>query len=215
MDRKDRIIKRCKDLGIPTSKADGKPYALGTLRNKLTKAVAEQRWEQCGGDPMLMTAASKLAVPAALALAREYIEKNYKKSQAQSQSQSGGGNHMYGGVTGKIANDPLINNYLRMTGGSNLFTDTLIPLGILITAKEAATNLYERGSILKTEKQTGGAELNALLSDANLNRFATVSGLAYLTPQTLVPFALVVGQKAFDHYLQKKTKKLRIEKRNK
>lgn len=75
-------------------------------------------------------------------------------------------------------------------GGSAIWS-TLVPLGVLWGA-------YEVYKTQRTGQQRGGG---GGLIETNLMKYAELMGIVSITPQTMVPLALILGQRAFAKYL--------------
>lgn len=81
----NEIVKRCQSLDIPVFKKNGQPYAYSTLRTRCLKRKLEGRPAKGrgtrvmhGGGGLLLDTASKLALPAALLLAKKFLDSKEK-----------------------------------------------------------------------------------------------------------------------------------------
>ena len=158
---------------------------------KITKTKKPMK----GGN--IMNSVSHLAVPAALMLARKMLN-DYKPIK---KILTGGNSDSYGGVASQILQDPVIDNYLKMNKISRVFPNTLMPLGLLQDSIQANYNLHQNGDRF-TQQQLTTTQEESIISQKNLDRYKKKAGLSHLTNQSLVPFALVVGQKTFDNFLK-------------
>ena len=129
-------------------------------------------------------------VPVALVLGNDALADFLKKNKQT------GGNILKNNLP--IIDDPLIGNYLKLAGiaSINITANTLIPLGILMLVYE----MY-----IKKLNQAGGS-LNKLVEKVWGNRvldlFSKYQGIKLLTSSTLVPFALILGQKYLEKYMK-------------
>lgn len=168
-----------------------------------------QSYEQSGGSldlisDLVLNTASKLAVPAALMLAKQVVEKAQDKKGV---NQSGGGRQQRGGcgcmsgggkiqqrggALSSVLSDPTLNAYLSLNGIMEVTLDTLVPLGVLMTAYDAYSKVYRQ------KNQIGGGAFSAI--GENITKYAEMVGV-HVTPQSLVPIALVLGQRAFSTFI--------------
>ena len=171
-------------------------------------------------------------VPFAFLLGRDLFEKvihdytnieeiGKKRSSSRSPKQSGGG----GGVGMALADIPVLNSFLQIQGSSQLTPATLVPLGILAAAyyalhptepaKKSARSPRSRSprsrsprsrSPRSRSQQEGGAAdgggLQSILHTPTVQSYLNMMGIGLLTPQTLLPFALIISKEVFETYVR-------------
>lgn len=109
-----------------------------------------------------------------------------------------------------VIDDPLVGNYLKLSGLTTvaaLTPTTLVPLGIIMLLNNVYKNTYK-------DKQVGGnignIEIPNYFKKIWDNRvfelFIKYQGLKVLTPTTLVPFALILGRDMLENVLQNNDK---------
>lgn len=127
-----------------------------------------------------------------------------------------------------LADIPVLNTFLQIQGGSQLTPATLVPLGILAAVyyalheeeeddKKTKKGSRSRRSPTKSRKEEkekekeqeqeqagggGGGMLPALLNTPTLQSYLNMMGIGLLTPQTLLPFALIISKQVFDTYVR-------------
>ena len=150
--------------------------------------------KQIGGN--ILNSVSVLSVPAALLLARKML--NTKPNR---QILTGGYSSSFGGTASKVLTDPMIENYLEMNRISRVFPNTLLPLGLLQNSLEMNSKIYQQGENYISQQDFKFR--TETISTKNLEQYKKTADLPYLTSESLVPFALIVGQKTFDDYIKK------------
>lgn len=140
----------------------------------------------------IKTLTSATLVPVALILGKDAMEQFLNKEVVK---QDGGSDMLEEDIV--IIDDPLIGNYLKLSGLSvlNLTAGTLVPLGVLMFIYD----LYNKEQVQK------GGSLNKFIKKTYGNRvldlFFKYQGLKTLTSATLVPFALIYGKDVLENVL--------------
>jgi hypothetical protein len=155
-------------------------------------------------------------VPFAFLLGRDLFEKvihdytnieeiGKKRSSSRSPKQSGGGVGM------ALADIPVLNSFLQIQGSSQLTPATLVPLGILAAAyyalhpTEPATKKSPRPRSRPPQQEGGaggGGGLQSILHTPTVQSYLNMMGIGLLTPQTLLPFALIISKEVFETYVR-------------
>jgi hypothetical protein len=164
-------------------------------------------------------------VPFAFLLGRDLFEKvindytdieeisNSNSSKRRSRSRSS--SKQTGGMA-VLADIPVLNSFLQIQGSSQLTPATLVPLGILAAAyyalnpTEPATKKSPRPrsrSRSRSPQQEGGAAdggggLQSILHTPTVQSYLSMMGIGLLTPQTLLPFALIISKEVFETYVR-------------
>jgi hypothetical protein len=105
-----------------------------------------------------------------------------------------------GGVKLPILDDPLVGNFLKLSGLSAIsFTPTtLVPLGVLMVIWHMWSNRKQRGGSVK--RQSGG-RIGRYIRETYKNRvldiYLKALGITTLNTAVMVPFALLLGRDAF------------------
>jgi hypothetical protein len=134
-----------------------------------------------------------------------------RREEKEKEEQTGGGSMA-------LTDIPVLNTFLQIQGGSQLTPATLVPLGILAavyhvlnnnknndknTKKGSRSRRSPTKSRKEEEQQVGGMLLPpAMLNTPTLQSYLNMMGIGLLTPQTLLPFALIISKQVFDTYVR-------------
>jgi hypothetical protein len=183
--------------------------------NNVTNAIGFNKKEsQRGGN--LMGVMNGLLTPVALVVARDLIGKYGGHRQVtQKQEQEGG-------AVLPVVNDPIMSSYLGLKGISLLTPSTLIPLGVLLAVYSAYKNRYtannqrtqatqrtQRTQVTEFTQKAGGSlesQLAGFVDPADIQTYKNQTGTGELTPQTKVPFAVLMGSHTFKDYVNHQKK---------
>jgi hypothetical protein len=163
-------------------------------------------------------------VPFAFLLGRDLFEKvindytdieeisNNNSSKRRSRSRSRSNSKQTGGMAALavLADIPVLNSFLQIQGSSQLTPATLVPLGILAAAyyalnpTEPATKKSPRPRSRSPQQEGGAADggLQSILHTPTVQSYLSMMGIGLLTPQTLLPFALIISKEVFETYVR-------------
>lgn len=135
-------------------------------------------------------------VPFAFLLGRDVFQKvmNYyttpqKGGKDRKRRQSGGGIAEFLGL-------PAIQTYLKVHNIPLLTVDTLLPVSLLVI-------VYYLSRGKNPQEQRGGG-IPEFLTWTSLKGYMASLGIPALTSTTLLPFVIILGQRAFQRYVQEK-----------
>jgi hypothetical protein len=130
-------------------------------------------------------------VPFAFLLGRDIFEsvvKGYKKGEGVPSKEQKGGAVSWMDI-------PILDTFLKIQGNINITPATLVPLGILMVV------YYVIRGKKPEEAQRGGMGLPSFLTGANLKEYMDIMNITTLSPQTLLPFALILSKELFERYV--------------
>lgn len=135
---------------------------------------------QTGGNILLASLPNltNLVIPSGLALASHYAHKYLKE-------QDGGGHSQV------LLNNPLLKSWLTSNQINRITPSTLVPMGILY----ATYNQYIGRQISQN------FDLLDMIDPGDLKEYMKKHNLRSLTPQTKLPFAIIMGPDVFKQYI--------------
>lgn len=98
-----------------------------------------------------------------------------------------------------ILGDKLLDSYLGMNGIKILSPETLIPLGILMALYAGYNDLYKN----RKPVQKGGfsQQITDLVDRDDWKKYTKFENIKEVTPQTKIPFAVIMGPDVFHQYV--------------
>jgi hypothetical protein len=154
---------------------------------------------QCGGNPLLLAlpALSDLVIPAGLSMASYYSnkymthQKDTPNKQVHISEQTGGGHTI---IPSTLLNNEILGKWLKMKKISMVQPDTLIPAGIICAV------YYDYIKITPPEKPII-EHIEYMVNASDLKSYMHTHKIKQLIPQTLLPFAIVMGPSVFHQLL--------------
>ena len=162
-------------------------------------------------------------VPFAFLLGRDLFEKvihDYTNIEEMGKKRSRSSPKQTGGGGMALADIPVLNSFLQIQGSSQLTPATLVPLGILAAVyyalhgeppatatatKKKLSRSRSRSPRQEEQKQEGGGDggsLQSILHTPTFQSYLNMMGIGLLTPQTLLPFALIISKEVFETYVR-------------
>ena len=171
---------------------------LGNFREK----QSTQQSEQLGGNLDLLFSGNVNNFVSAIALIAG--AKYFSKADGKKIEQAGGATAL------PVITDPMMTSYLGMQGVAILTPSTLIPLGILLAVYYSYKNRQGKQTKESTKynpnEQHGGVheKITELVDAKDLKKHMKNEGIETLTPQTKLPFAVLMGASTFKKFVNRR-----------
>lgn len=155
------------------------------------KKNAINETNQSGGNPFLLKTASDLIVPMALTAGAKWWS-----SHLDNKEQTGGGNNI------PILDHAILKLYMKNKNIEVITPYTLVPAGIIV----AIYNSYSKTNNEIDKNKTANENLFELLKQMvdikDLALYMKIKNINIITPQTGLPFAVLMGPHIFSEYVK-------------
>lgn len=166
-----------------------------TLASHLAHQYLEPiKQEQTGGNPFLLKAVADLAVPFGLTAGAHWLSSmKTSPSQSEEQNEQSGGNRIIPSPV--MFQHPLMLTWMQDNQVTSLTPETMVPVALLLKLYflyvgmdvKRNTNIYQR--------------LIGIVDQEDLDTYLKSRKITHLTPNTSMPFALIMGPDVFKFYV--------------
>lgn len=180
------------------------------LSNIKKSTLESTNQNQIGGSHNKIRKIANMSVPIGLT-----ITSSQNKNKKNTLQHTHRDNQTGGAITGiPFIDEPIMNSYLAMNNISFLTPQTLIPLGILIAVYFAYKYRYdisppESKPFNPITEQFGGVrqQLHLIIDPKDLKKYMQIQHIDDITPQTKLPFAIIMGPDVFKQYVKQLQRK--------